>query len=325
MPWACRRKPLLGVTLALAAVYLIWGSTYLGIHVALRSLPPLLLLSFRFLIAGAVLYAWSIRRGDRVGDRPGLRQWRAAAIVGGLLLFIDAGLVTWAQQRLDTGLTALLCATVPLWLVGIDGIVTGRRLGVGKVAGIALGLLGIALLVGPSAAHLDLPSVLAVLVGVVAWAGGSIYARSAPLPKRRNLGAGMELLAAGVMLGIAGVATGELGRVHPAQISGAGFLAFAYLTVFGSIVAYTAYGWLVQNVSTTLLSTHAYVNPVVAVALGALVLGEPITGTTIVAGALVLFSIVLIIGLPKRDRRLPLPRPVGLVTPALADFSRLAA
>jgi drug/metabolite transporter (DMT)-like permease len=320
------RRPGAAAVIALAAVYVIWGSTYLGVAVAVRSIPPLLMLSLRFLVAGVILDAWSVRRGDRTGDRPGLRQWRAATIVGGLLLFVDTGLVAWAVQRgLDTGLAALLCATIPLWLVGIDGIVTGTRLSPGKVTGMGIGLIGVAVLVGPSAKHLDLPAVLAVLLGTIAWAGGTIYARSAPLPARPNVGAGMEMIAAGVLLAIAGAATGELGNVHPTHVAPAALGAILYLVVFGSLLAYTAYSWLLRNVSTTVVSTHAYVNPVVAVALGAAVLGEPVSGTTIVAGVLVVLSVVLIIGLPKRKRREPVPRPVGLATPALADFSRLAA
>jgi len=320
------RKPVAAAAVALAAVYVIWGSTYLGVAVAVRSIPPLLMLSLRFLVAGAILYAWSIRRGDRAGDRPDFRQWRAATIVGALLLCVDTGLVAWAVQRgLDTGLAALLCATIPLWLVGIDGIVTGRRLSAGTVAGMGIGLVGVAVLVGPSASHLDLPAVLAVLVGTIAWAAGTIYARSAPLPRRPNVGAGMEMIAAGVLLAIGGAATGELGRLHPTQVPLAAVGAMLYLIVFGSLLAYSAYGWLLRNVSTTVVSTHAYVNPVVAIALGAAVLGEPVTGTTVFAGLLVVLSVVLIIGPPKRRKATPMPRPIGLATPALADFPRLAA
>lgn len=320
------RRPAAAAALALAAVYVIWGSTYLGVAVAVRSIPPLLMLSLRFLVAGAILYAWSVRRGDRAGDRPGLRQWRAASIVGGLLLFVDTGLVAWAVKRgLDTGLAALLCATIPLWLVGIDGIVSGKRLSGGKAAGIGVGLIGVAVLVGPSASGLDLPAVLAVLVGTIAWAAGSLYARSAPLPRRPNVGAGMEMIAAGVFLAIAGAATGELGQLHPTHVPLSALGAVLYLIVFGSLLAYTAYGWLLRHVSTAVVSTHAYVNPVVAVALGAAVLGEPVTGSTIFAGLLVVLSVVLIIGVPKRRKRAPMPRPIGLATPRLEEFSRLAA
>lgn len=320
---ALRRRPLVAAAAALAAVYVIWGSTYLGIAIAVRSLPPLLMLSLRFLVAGGVLYAWSLRRGERTVRRPSLRQWRAAFVVGGLLLFVDTGAVAWAEQRrLDTGLTALLCATVPLWLVGIDAGVSGKRLGRGTVAGIALGLLGVAFLVGPSAAGLDLPAVAAVLGGVVAWAGGSIYARTAPLPERAELASGMEMIAAGLLLAVASVASGEVFQVHAVSVSALG--ALLYLIVFGSLIAYTAYGWLLRNVPTKIVATHGYVNPAVAVLLGWLVLGEPLTASTLFAGSLVVASVVLIVGLPRRARREPIPAG-GLPVLARHEFSRLAA
>jgi drug/metabolite transporter (DMT)-like permease len=319
------RRPSVAAAAALAAVYLIWGSTYLGVAVAVRSLPPLLMLSLRFLIAGGILYAWSVRRGDRVGDRPGFRQWRAATIVGGLLLCVDTGLVAWAVKRgLDTGLAALLCATIPLWLVGIDGIASGRRLSAGKVAGIGIGLVGVAVLVGPSASHLDLPAVLAVLVGTIAWAAGSVYARSAPLPNRRNVGSGMEMIAAGILLAVVAAATGEFSHLHPTNLAPA-LGALVYLIVFGSLLGYTAYGWLIRNVSAPVLSTHAFVNPVVAVALGAAVLGEPLTATTVGAGLLVVLSVVLLIGRPTRRKAAPAPQPIRLRSAAVAEPSQLAA
>jgi drug/metabolite transporter (DMT)-like permease len=314
-----RRRPLVAAAAALAAVYLIWGSTYLGIAVAVRSLPPLLMLSLRFLVAGGALYAWSARRGTR----PTVRQWRAAFVVGGLLLFVDTGAVAWAEQRhLDTGLTALLCSTVPLWLVGIDAGVSRKRLGGGTVAGIAVGLLGVALLVGPSASRLDLPAVAAVLGGVVAWAAGSIYARTAPLPERHELASGMEMIVAGLLLALASLVAGEPFRVH--AVSASSLAAVAYLIVFGSLIGYTAYGWLIRNIPTKIVSTHAYVNPVVAVFLGWLFLGEPITGTMVLAGALVVVSVVLLVGLPKREK--PVPRVVRLpVRRPRPESSRVAA
>jgi drug/metabolite transporter (DMT)-like permease len=315
------RRPRVAAAAALATVYVIWGSTFLGVAMAVRSLPPLLMLSLRFLIAGGILYAWSIRRGDRVGDRPGLRQWRAASIVGGSLLVVDAGLVAWALNRgLDTGLAALLCATVPLWLAFSDG-----RLTTGTVGGVLTGLAGVAFLVGPSWSHLDPAAVVAVLIGTLGWAGGSLYAKSAPLPKRQNVSAGMEMLAGGAMLAILSAATGEWGQVHPTQIHVSALLALLYLIVFGSLLAYTAYGWLIHNVSTRVLSTHAYVNPVVAVALGAAVLGEPLTTSTVFAGLLVLVSVVLIIGVPERFKGTSTPRTAEFPRHAVAEISSFAA
>jgi drug/metabolite transporter (DMT)-like permease len=314
-------RPAVATATALAAVYVIWGSTYLAIAEAVRSLPPLLMLSLRFLLAGGIVYAWSARR---VG-RPSLVQWRAAFVVGALLLFVDTGAVAWAEQRrLDTGTTALLCATVPFWLVGLDAAWEGRRLGGGTVTGIAVGLLGVALLVGPSASGLDLPAVAAVLGGAIAWAVGSLYARRADLPGH-ELAAGMQMLAAGLLLGLAAVVAGEarianLSRVTPGSVG-----ALAYLVVFGSLAAFTAYGWLLRRVPTRVLASHAYVNPVVAVALGRLVLGEPITATTVLAGLLVLVSVGLLLAQPERREPAPIPSDVWLPIPARHDFSRLAA
>jgi drug/metabolite transporter (DMT)-like permease len=316
-----RRRPLVAAAVALAAVYLIWGSTYLGISVAVRSLPPLLMLSLRFLTAGGILYAWSVRRGDRDGDRPGRREWRTAFIVGGLLLFVESGAVAWAEHRhLDTGLAALICATIPLWIVGFDGVLEGRRLAAGELGGLGLGLAGVAALLGPSVAGLDLPAVFAVLVGTLAWAGGSLYARRAPRPRRTHVGTGMEMIAAGLLLAVAGVAGGELRDVRPEHLGLATWGAMAYLIVFGTL-AYTAYGWLLRNVSTTVASTYGYVNPIVAVLLGWLVLGEPLTIATLLSGAMIVGAVALIITVPKRRE----PEPIPLPARATADVSRLAA
>jgi drug/metabolite transporter (DMT)-like permease len=209
-------------------------------------------------------------------------------------------------------------------MVGLDAGLSGCRLSRATVAGIAIGLLGVALLVGPSAAGLDLVAVAAVLGGAIAWAAGSLYARRAPLPRRRDLSAGMEMLAAGILLGIAAVVTGEASEMHVPSVGA--LAAIAYLVVFGSLLAYTAYGWLLAHVPTKVVATHGYVNPVVAVALGCLLLGEPLTATTLVAGALVLLSVVLIVGLPKRERPLePIPSAIRLPVPARSAFSRLAA
>jgi drug/metabolite transporter (DMT)-like permease len=312
------RRPVLAVA-ALAAVYLVWGSTYLAVAVAVRALPPLLMLSLRYLLAGGALYAWAVHRGGR---RPTLREWKAAFVAGGLLLFVDTGAVAWAEHRhLHTGLAALLTATIPVWFVGIDAAVTRRPLGLKTIAGVGIGLLGVALLVGPSTAWLDVAAVAAVLVGAVSWAGGSLYARSAPLPARSDLSSAMQMLCAALLLGIAGVAT-EPHHLHP---SAASLGALAYLVVAGSLLAFTAYGWLLQNVPARIVATHAYVNPVVAVLLGWLALGERITPTTLAAGALVVVSVVLLGVEPKRMTRpvLRLVRSAPIV--ARDQFARLAA
>jgi drug/metabolite transporter (DMT)-like permease len=325
---------------ALLVVYLVWGSTYLAIAVANRTLPPLLMLAARFALAGGLLYAWSVRRGDVAAERPGRREWTAAAAVGGLLLFVDTGGVAWAEQRVASGLTALLVASVPLFTALLDRAFFGVRLGPGALAGVATGLFGVALLVGPST-HIDPVGAGVILVAAFAWAAGSAYARVAPLPRAPFLSAAMQMLCAGALLAVAGVLGGELGRVHPSSVSLASVAAFGFLVVFGSIVAFTAYGWLLRSGAPSMLvSTYAYVNPAVAVLLGWAFAGESVGGKEVAAGAVILASVgMLVLARSPRPAAEPLaetiesyirhkdaqdeafPRPA----PRLADLRRIAA
>jgi drug/metabolite transporter (DMT)-like permease len=279
---------------ALGTVYLVWGSTFLAIAVADRTLPPLLMMSVRFLVAGALLYGWCAWRGDLRAERPGRRQWSAAATVGGLLLVVDTGGVAWAEQRVASGLTALIVASVPVFMALINRVVFGQRLPVGAVAGIAAGLVGVGMLAGP-AGKADPVAVIVLLVASFAWAAGSIYARVAPLPGKPLLAAAMQMLCAGVLLAVAGVSTGELSRVHLGAVSSTSLLALGFLIVCGSLMAFTAYGWLLKNTSTSMLSTYAYVNPAVAVFLGWAFAGEHVGGKEIAAGMVILASIALLL------------------------------
>ena len=301
------------VAIALGIVYVVWGSTYFAIAVADRTLPPLLMLAVRFALAGGILYGWSAWRGDLAVARPGRREWTAAALVGGLLLFVDTGGVAWAEQRVASGLTALLIATVPLFTALLDRTVFGVRLSLGALAGIATGLLGVALLVGQSA-RID-PLGAAVILGAgLAWAVGSAYARVAPLPKAPFLSASMQMLCAAVLLAVAGTAMGETGRVHPAAISPGSLAAFAFLVVFGSIVAFTAYGWLLRSgAPSVVVSTYAYVNPGVAVLLGWLFAGEAVGGRELAAGAVILASVGMLVFArhsPPEEAE-PMPETIG--------------
>ena len=283
------------IAIALGIVYVVWGSTYLAIAVADRTLPPLLMLAARFALAGGLLYAWSAWRGDVAQARPGRREWTAAAIVGGLLLFVETGGVAWAEQRVASGMTALLIATVPLFTALLDRTFFGIRLSFGALAGIAAGLLGVALLVGQSA-HVDPVGAAVILAGGLAWAGGSAYARVAPLPRAPFLSAAMQMLTASAFLAIAGTAMGEVGRIHPAAISASSTAAFAYLVVFGSIVAFTAYGWLLRSgAPSVLISTYAYINPAIAVLLGWALVGEAVGGRELAAGAIVVASVGMLV------------------------------
>jgi drug/metabolite transporter (DMT)-like permease len=302
------------IAVALGIVYVVWGSTYLAIAVADRTLPPLLMLALRFGLAGGLLYGWSAWRGDLATARPGRREWTAAAIVGGLLLFVDTGGIAWAEQRVASGLTALLVAAVPLFTALLDRTVFGVRLSLGALAGIATGLLGVVLLVGRSA-HVDPVGAAVILGAALAWAAGSAYARVAPLPRAPFLSAAMQMLCAAALLAVAGAAMGELGRVHPAAVSAGSIAAFAFLVVFGSIVAFTAYGWLLRSgAPSVLVSTYAYVNPAVAVVLGWLFAAEAVGGRELAAGAVILASVGLL-ALAREptghEEAEPLPETIG--------------
>ncbi|MDX6480307.1 MAG: hypothetical protein QOG85_817, partial [Gaiellaceae bacterium] len=283
------------VLIALVTVYLVWGSTYLAIAVADRTLPPFLMLAVRFGIAGALLYGWSAWRGDIRRAKLGRREWLAAAIVGALLLFVETGAVAWAEQRVSSGLTALLVASVPLFSALLDRTVFGVRLSLGALAGIATGLVGVAVLAGPSA-HIDPIGAAVILAGAFAWAAGSAYARVAPLPSASILSTAMQMLCGAALLAVAGVASGELGQVHLAAVSAESLGAFAYLIVIGSIGAYTAYSFLLQsNASSVLVSTYAYVNPAIAVVLGWLFAGEAVGNREIAAGGVILASVGMLV------------------------------
>jgi drug/metabolite transporter (DMT)-like permease len=330
------------LAIALGITYVVWGSTYLAIAVADRTLPPLLMLAVRFALAGGLLYAWSVWRGDVAAARLGRREWTAAAIVGGLLLFLETGGVAWAEQRVASGLTALLIAVVPLFTALLDRKFFGIRLSLGALAGIAAGLLGVALLVGQSA-HVDPVGAAVILGGALAWAGGSVYARVAPLPTPPFLSAAMQMLCAAALLAVAGAGMGEIGRVHPAAISAGSIAAFGFLVVFGSIVAFTAYGWLLRSgAPSVLVSTYAYVNPAIAVVLGWALAGEAIGGRELAAGAIIISSVgMLVLARHERDEHEKAPllpetvgpylrqkeaqeRPLPPPVPRLADLRRIA-
>ena len=279
---------------ALGVVYVVWGSTYLGISVAERGIPSLLMLSICFLIAGALLYTWAWRRGEVAAERPGRRQWGAAALVGGLLLVVETGAVAFAEKHVATGLAALIVASVPLFMVVIDRAFFGIRIPMLAGAGILAGLAGVGLLAG-GGGSVDPLWALVLVGGSLAWAGGSAYARVAPLPGAPILSAGMQMLTAGAMLAVLAGATGEFGQVHSSAISFTSIGSVAYLVGFGSLLAYTAYGWLLKNAATPLLSTYAYVNPAVAVLLGWAFVGEHLAMREFVAGVVIVASVALIL------------------------------
>jgi drug/metabolite transporter (DMT)-like permease len=288
-----RRSPA-AVALALGTVYLVWGSTYLAIRVTDRTLPPLLMSSVRFLIAGAALYAFAARGRAR----PTRREWIAAAITGAALLLVGNGGVAWAETRLDSGFAALIVAIIPLYVALFDWAFFGRRLSPVAIAGLVVGFAGVALLVRPGGGN-NVGVALALVATTSAWAAGSLYARGAPLPSSPLLSAAMQMLAAAVFLGVAGLAAGEANDVHTSSFTLKPLLAFAYLVVVGSLIAFSAYAWL-KNVRISVVATYAFVNPVVAVALGTLFLGESIGWSTVVAGMAIVTAVVLIVTAKQR-------------------------
>lgn len=301
---AARRRLL--VAAALLVVYLIWGSTYLGIAVAIETMPPLLMSSFRFLAAGAILYAVAIRLGDRAGDRPTPRQWGAAAVISVPLFLVGNGGVAWGEQHVPTGVAALIIAGVPLWLAVLDRLVYGQRLSPQAVAGLALGFGGIALLVDlDGGGGVDPVGALAVALAALGWAAGSLLARTAPLPRRIFVAVAMQMLAGGVAMGIAGLALGEAAQVDLGAVSARSLVAVGYLALFGSLLAFTCYAWLLRTARTSLVATYAYVNPVVAVLLGWAFYSEEPTWRTLVAGGVIVASVALIVSARARPRTAP--------------------
>ena len=289
------------VIIAFGLVYLVWGSTYLAIRVGIESFPPLLLAGSRHLLVGLILYP--ILRW-KAGVRPTPSHWRISFITGFLLLFIGNGGVCLAEQTVPSGITALLVATVSLWLVLVDWLRPGgTRPGPRVVVGLLLGFGGLALLVGPKnlggAGRVDPFGVGILVIASLAWASGSVYSKHAGgLSGSPLLGVAMQSLAGGASLWIAGILTGELGALHLGAISARSWIALAYLVVFGSGLGYTAYLYILKKSTATRVATYAFVNPVVALFLGWLFVGETINLRTVIAAAVILTAVLLVITAP---------------------------
>lgn len=285
------------VIAAFAAVYVIWGSTYLAIRFAIESIPPLLMASVRFLIAGALLYGWSRLNG---APRPTRAQWKASAIAGGLMLGGGNGAVSVAEQWVPSGMTALLVGSVPMWMVLIDMLFGSRARPSRRVTvGLLVGFAGVALLGGaPGVGDRGSPAILGaflILGGCAAWAAGSVYLRGANTPSRPLLWVSMQMVTGGAILGLVGLGSGEVESLHPAAITLKSALAVAYLVAFGSLIAYSAYVWLARLISPARLGTYAYVNPVIALFLGWALADEPISFRSAVAAAIIIGSVIVIV------------------------------
>ncbi|MFT2014413.1 EamA family transporter [Streptomyces sp. 796.1] len=296
--------------LALVTVWLLWGSTYLGIQLAVDTIPPLLMAGFRFLIAGAVLFAFVGPRHARGAERPTAPQLRSALIVAALLLVGGNGLLSIGETEVDSGLAALIVATVPVWMVVIHAAVTRTRVTLAMGLGLLLGTVGVGLLVGGPGAQVDAGGAVLVLIGSLSWATGSVYARTAPLPKHPLVVAALQMLIGGLLLIAIGAVAGEFGRLDPGAISAASIGGFLWLVVAGSMVAFTAYGYANAHLPNDTMATYAYVNPVVAVALGALLGDERLSPNLLLGGAVIVSAVVLIVGGKAIARRLAGPAAV---------------
>lgn len=300
----------LRIVLAFAAIYIIWGSTYLAIRFAVETIPPFLMAGMRFVIAGSIMYAWARLSGVK---KPVLIEWRSAAIIGIALLMFSNGGVTWSEQRVASGVAALIVATVPLWIVLMqwlfhNGCPPSRRM----AAGLVIGFLGVLWLIGPDQllGHrtIDLTGVAVLLVACFSWSNGSLYSRKAKLPSSQILATAMEMICGGVALLLVALVSGEFQRFAPAAVSTRSFLSLAYLVVFGSIIGFTAYVWLLRNAAPTRVATYAYVNPVIAIALGAIFANEQINSHILVSAATIIFAIVLIITSQTSEKKVKSPQ-----------------
>jgi drug/metabolite transporter (DMT)-like permease len=286
------------VWLALGTIYLVWGSTFMAVTVAVRDLPPFLSMGIRHLTAGGLLLAWAWPRGDRAGDRIGRRQLGAAAIFGGALFLAGHGGLAWAQQTVPSGVAALLMGSIPLWIAVLDRVVFGKRLHRFAGVGLVTGFLGLALLVDPfGKGRIDRVGAAVAVFAAFAWAAGSLYSRGAPLPRRPIVAAGLAALCGGALLTAVAAARGEFSE---ARFTPEAVTAVAYLVVFGTLLGFSAYVWLLRAAPTSLVATYAYVNPIVAVFLGWTLLGEEISLSMLAAGAAIVVSVALIVGTSNR-------------------------
>ena len=281
------------IAIAFFAVYVFWGMTYLAMRVAVEDIPPYLMAGSRFVLAGAILFVWARRPGD---PAPTAQHWKAAAVVGAFLLLGGNASVAWAEQRVPSGLAALLIGVMPIWMVGLEWLRRGARPSKQVVAGLLLGAVGVGLLVLPQGGGngMDLLGAAVLILAAASWAWGSVVSKSAPLPRSPFMATSLEMIAGGTLCLLVAALSGELKEFSVSDVSGRAALAWLYLVVFGSLVAFTAYIWLLGVTSIAKVGTYAYVNPVVAVLLGWAVLGETVTWRTVVAAAVILLGVALV-------------------------------
>jgi drug/metabolite transporter (DMT)-like permease len=295
-------RPRWKTLLAFGIIYFVWGSTFYAIRVGVSEVPPLLFASLRFLIAGAIVYGWAMARRER-GPTP--RQWLSVLLLAFLIFVVDYGLLFWAEQRVPSGIAAVMLATIPAFMA-LSEIVLLRtqkltlRLALALLAGIA----GVAVLMSPSislgGAPVGSAGAVALIIGAISWSVASALARKLPLPPSKVTSSGAQMLAGGILLAVVAIARGELPAFHASHVSDAAWIALIYLIFAGSIAGFTAYVWLLHHESPTKVGTYAYINPVVAVLLGYWLGGEPLGPRTLLGGLCVLASVITITSIPSR-------------------------
>jgi len=307
------RRPTGKTLLAFAILYFVWGSTFFAIRIGVREVPPFLLAAMRFLVAGLVLYGWMIARGER---HPSGRQWATIGLLALLIFVLDYGLLFWAEQRVPSGIAAVMMATIPAFMALAEVLfLKTQKLTVRLGLALLIGLGGVAVVVSRSldlgGTPIDRLGALALLVGAMSWAVASAFSRLLPLPPSKVMSSGAQMLAGGVFLALTSAMLGEFRDFHPGIVSRDAWLSLLYLIVAGSIIAFTAYVWLLHHESPSKVGTYAYVNPVVAVLLGHFLGGEALGLRTILGTGLVLISVVVLtttsakppIGAPLRGAR----------------------
>ena len=296
--------------LAFAIIYFVWGSTFLAIRVGVREVPPFLLAAMRFLVAGLVLYGWMLAQGER---SPNGRQWRSASLLAILIFVIDYGLLFWAEQRVPSGIAAVMMATIPVFMALSEIIfLRTQRLTVRLTLALLIGIGGVAVLMSRSlrlgGAPIDRVGAVALIVASMSWSVASVLTRKLPLPPSKVMSSGAQMLAGGVFLTLTAAALGEFRNFHPWTISRGAWLSLLYLIVAGSIIGFTAYVWLIHHESPTKVGTYAYVNPVVAVLVGYLLGGEALGLRTILGTVFILISVLVIT--TTKGKKSAAPRPL---------------
>jgi drug/metabolite transporter (DMT)-like permease len=299
---AIPHRPTWKTLLAFAIIYFVWGSTFLAIRIGVHEVPPLLFAAMRFLVAGLVLYGWMIARGER---SPSPRQWMAVVVLAVLIFVIDYGLLFWAEQRVPSGIAAVIMATIPVFIALSEILfLRTQRLTVRLAAALLIGIAGVAVLMSRSlnlgGAPIDRTGAIAIIIGSLSWSIAAVLTRLLPLPPSKVMSSGAQMLAGGILLIFTAAAFGEFHNFHPSAVSSGAWFSLLYLIIAGSIIGFTAYVWLIHHESPTKVGTYAYVNPVVAVLLGYLLGGETLSLRTILGALFVLISVVVITTTPAK-------------------------